>query len=58
MVSITRSLTHWLFKFKPENWNWIVIGHCEYLTEEMQNDYLNWLTTEEGRLYLMEVENE
>lgn len=36
----------------------IRIGHYEYLTEEMQNDYLNWLTTEEGRSYLMEVENE
>jgi hypothetical protein len=30
----------------------ILFGHTELLTDNIQNDYLNWLETDEGKSHL------
>lgn len=52
MVTLTQSLQHWLFKYHKEKLVLIMLGHVELFTEEMQEDYLKWCLTDEGKQYL------
>ena len=52
MVSMTPSLKHWLFINHKELLPLIMFGHAELFTEEMQQEYLAWCQTEEGKSYL------
>ena len=57
MVKLTASLTKWLLDNQPEILPLIGFGHIELFTEEMNDQYLAWCQTEEGRSYLKGGEN-
>ena len=52
MVKLTQSLAKWLLKYHRDKYVLITFGHLEEFTEEMQQEYLKWLETEEGKSYL------
>lgn len=52
MVKLTKSLKHWLWKNHRYIFSLILFGHTELFTEEMNQQYLEWCQTEEGRNYL------
>jgi hypothetical protein len=52
MVQLTRSLSVWLAKFHPDLLVLIKFGHTELFTDELQQAYIDWCDTEEGRSYL------
>lgn len=52
MVRLTQSLQQWLFDNHREKLSLIMFGHVELLTEEMYEEYLAWVQTDEGRKYL------
>ena len=52
MVILTQSLQQWLWQNHRELLPLIMFGHVELFTEEMQQEYLAWCQTDEGRQYL------
>lgn len=52
MVKLTQSLSKWLFDNHRDIIPLIMLGHLELFTEEMQEKYLAWCTTDEGKQYL------
>lgn len=52
MVRLTQSLQEWLWRNHKEKVPLIMLGHTELFTPQMQQDYLAWCQTEEGRKYL------
>lgn len=52
MIALTQSLSMWLLKYHKDKYITISFGHLEDFTEEMKQEYLNWLKTEEGKSYL------
>lgn len=52
MVKLTQSLSQWLFRNHKDILPLIMFGHVELFTEEMQQEYLDWCGTDEGRKYL------
>jgi hypothetical protein len=52
MVTLTRSLEHWLFENHKDVIALIIMGHTELFTPEMQKEYLEWCQTDEGKQYL------
>lgn len=52
MVKLTQSLEHWLWENHKELIPLIMFGHLELFTPEMQQEYLDWCKTEEGKSYL------
>ena len=52
MVKLTKSLEHWLWKNHREKFHLILFGKTELFTEEMNQQYLEWCQTEEGKSYL------
>lgn len=52
MVVMTQSFEHWLFKYHKDIFALILFGHTELLTEELQQEYILWATSTEGRPYL------
>lgn len=57
MVQLTQSLTKWLFDNHKKLLPLIMFGHIELFTDEMQQQYLEWCKTDEGRSYLKGGEN-
>lgn len=52
MIKFTCSLEHWLWENHKDKFALISLGHIEEFTDEMQQEYLEWCSTEEGRSYL------
>ena len=52
MVRLTHSLTQWLWMNHRKILPLIMFGHVELSTAEMQKEYLDWCSTDEGRQYL------
>lgn len=52
MVRLTHSLQEWLWRYHPDVIGLIMFGHIELITPEMQQEYLAWCQTDEGRKYL------
>lgn len=52
MVKLTQSLKQWLWMNHRQLLPLIMFGHLELFTEEMQQEYLAWCCTDEGRQYL------
>jgi hypothetical protein len=52
MAILTQSLEHWLFENHKEKIPLIILGHLELFTKEMQDEYLAWCSTDEGKQYL------
>ena len=52
MVKFTQSFDYWLFKNHSDKYALILFGHTELITEEMNEEYLEWCKTEEGMQYL------
>ena len=52
MIQLTQSLSQWLFQFHPKLLPLIMFGHAELFTEEMEQEYLAWCLTDEGKSYL------
>ncbi len=52
MYKLTQSLYHWLWENHRDKIALIMFGHAELFTPEMQQQYLEWCKTEEGRQYL------
>lgn len=52
MVRLTQSLQVWLVNNHKEILPLIGFGHVELFTDDMRQEYLQWLQTEEGRQYL------
>lgn len=53
MIKQTQSLKQWLWDNHREIIVPLTFGHIELFTEEMQNAYLEWVKTDEGRQYLV-----
>lgn len=52
MVKLTQSLAQWLWDNHRDKISPIMFGHLELFTPEMQQAYLAWCQTDEGRQYL------
>lgn len=52
MVMLTQSLKIWLFENHKDVLPFIMFGHVELFTEEMQKEYLEWCKTDDGKQYL------
>lgn len=52
MVQLTQSLAQWLFQNHKDKIVLIMLGHTELFTEEMEQEYLAWCLTDEGKQYL------
>ena len=52
MIRLTQSLAAWLFQNYPTKIATIMMGHVEDFTPEMQQEYLEWVQTDEGKQYL------
>lgn len=52
MVKLTQSLRQWLWENEREILPLIMFGHVELFTAEMEERYLAWCRTDEGRQYL------
>ena len=52
MVKLTQSLAVWLMKNHRDKYTLITFGHLEEFTDEMKEEYMEWVKTEEGRSYL------
>ena len=52
MVTLTQSLRRWLEINHIELIPLIMFGHLELFTIEMQEKYIEWCETDEGRQYL------
>ena len=52
MVKLTQSLGKWLFDNHRDLIPLIMLGHLELFTADMQEEYLDWCRTEEGKQYL------
>ena len=52
MVKLTQSLEHWLWENHKDKLPLILFGHTELFTEEMQEEYIAWCQTDEGKQYL------
>lgn len=52
MVKLTQSLNHWLWENHRDKLTLILLGHLEEFTPEMQQAYLEWCQTDDGRQYL------
>lgn len=53
MVKMTQSLVQWLWQNgHKEKIPLIGFGHTELLTQEMYDEYLKWVQTDEGKQYL------
>lgn len=52
MVRLTESLKQFLSKFHIEILPLIMLGHTELFDDDMQEEYVKWCQTDEGRQYL------
>ena len=52
-VKLACSLRHWLFANYPDVLPLLLFGHVELFTEEMEQEYLDWCLTDEGKRYLV-----
>ena len=53
MVKMTQSLMQWLWQNgHKDKIPLIGFGHTELLTQEMYDEYLKWVQTDEGKQYL------
>lgn len=52
MVKLTQSLQEWLWRNHPDKIALIMFGHVELFTPEMQQQYIEWCKTDDGRQYL------
>lgn len=53
MVQMTYSLQVWLLRNYPETFVLVSFGHTYEFTEQMQQEYLAWCCTDEGKRYLV-----
>jgi hypothetical protein len=59
MIEMTKSFSAWLWKYHKDIYSYVLFGHIELLTDEMRNEYIEWLNTDEGKSYLKRgVDNE
>lgn len=49
MVKLTQSLQRWLWENHKDILTLIMFGHVELFTEEMQEEYIAWCQTDEGK---------
>ncbi len=52
MIKMTLSLRKFLWKFHKDIYTQVLFGHIELFTQELEEEYLNWCKTDEGRSYL------
>lgn len=52
MIKFTQSFRKWLWDNHQDKFALILFGHTEMVTEEMYQEYLAWVQTDEGRKYL------
>lgn len=57
MVQLTKSLQTFLFLYHRDLLVPLTFGHIELYTKEIENEYYEWLRTEEGKKAL-EVKDE
>ena len=53
MTKLTASLIKFLMDRYPEEIMLIRLGHIENFTDKMQEEYIEWVQTDEGRSYLV-----
>lgn len=52
MVKLTQSLYHWMWLNHRDIVPLIMLGHTELFKPEMQEEYIAWCLTDEGRKFL------
>ena len=51
MFELSPSLKHWLCENHPDKLTLIMFSHTEYMTDEMWDEYAEWIRTGEGMNY-------
>ena len=51
MIELTESLKQFMWKFHREELPLLMFGHFEIM-EKYNEEYINWLKTDEGKAYL------
>ena len=57
MTKLTASLNKFLMDRYPGDIMLIRLGHIENFTDKMQEEYIEWVQTDEGKSYLKGGEN-
>lgn len=52
MVKMTQSFEVFCFKYHRDIFSQLMFGHTELLTDDIQNEYIKWCQTDEGKQYL------
>lgn len=52
MVKLTQSFTAWCLKFHRDLYIPLMFRHIELMTQELYDEYIAWVQTDEGRQYL------
>ena len=52
MVKFTQSMKQWLITYHRELFVPLMFGHIELFTKELEQEYLSWCLTDEGKQYL------
>lgn len=52
MIKMTQSFRYWLFENHNDIFVLVMMGHLEYLTNDMFEQYLAWCQTDDGKQYL------
>ena len=52
MNQMTQSFSAWCLRSHPDIYTLLRFGHAELFTKEMQQEYRDWVQTDEGRQYL------
>lgn len=52
MIKLTQSFAAWCLKFHRDIYNPMMFGHIELLTQELYDEYIAWVKTDEGKQYL------
>ena len=52
MVFITQSLSHFLYENYPQILPLVMLGKLELLTKKIQDQYIDWCKTDDGKQYL------
>lgn len=52
MIKLTQSFAAWCLKFHRDIYSPMMFGHIELLTQELYDEYIAWVKTDEGKQYL------
>lgn len=58
MITMTKSLSAFIWKYYKDLYVPLTFGHIELLTDNIQEEYIEWCQTEEAKQYFDKEERE